>query len=161
MYSSIFLNAFHTHIHVLMQSGGGGGESLCFCCSSLSPAVVLPPAPLSRAVQVCAHGRMELSHSKWNRVVSEGRYEVSMYSHLLFAHWSICDWDQHLCSANKKKMITWLHVSSWSFWSFDLHNDFRQNDSHASLVSLICSSEVTFAVQRSPLSLSQLKRSRS
>ena len=43
----------------------------CVSAAALSPAVALPPAPLSRAVEVCAHGRMELSHSKQNRVVSE------------------------------------------------------------------------------------------
>ena len=56
----------------------------CVSAAALSPAVAqpptvaLPPAPLSSSVPVCGHGKMELSHSKWNRVVSEWRYEVSI-----------------------------------------------------------------------------------
>ena len=50
----------------------------CVSAEALSSAVAQPPAPLSRSVPVCAHGKMELSHSKWNRVVSEWRYKVSI-----------------------------------------------------------------------------------
>ena len=52
----------------------------CVAAAALSPAVALPPAPLSRSVQVCAHGRMELSLSKLNRVVSEWKYKVSIFT---------------------------------------------------------------------------------
>ena len=90
----------------------------CVAAAALSPAVALPLVPLSRSVQVCAHGRMKLSHSKWNIVMSEGRYKVSMYSHLLYAHWSICDWDQHLCSAKKKydNLITCFLMKRLIIW---------------------------------------------
>ena len=50
----------------------------CVSAVALSPAVAQPPAPLSRSVPVCAHGGIELNHSKWNRVVSEWRYEVNI-----------------------------------------------------------------------------------
>ena len=121
----------------------------CVSAAALSPAVAQPPAPLSSSVPVCAHGKMELSHSKWNRVVSEWRYEVSIVTCFLpieaFA-------TRINIFAQQKKMIAnlitcflmklliiwftqWYQTKWWSHRFSIIDLQFRGH---------LCSSEVTF-----------------